>query len=90
MQSMLNLYNPVRCHLLQSISFYNVRLRPREGKGHARSTGEQGSNTHCNMGQWAPDPQIALLDVMGSPQPQERSGQIGREGSQFRVAGGAA
>lgn len=90
MQSMLNLCNPVRYHLLQSISFYNMGLRPREEKGHARSTGEQGSNSHCNKGQWVPDSQLALLDVMGSPQPQERSRWMGREGSQFRVSGGAA
>lgn len=62
-------------------------LRPREGKGQARSTGKQGDSSHFSMGQRVPNPQIALLDC-GSRRPQERRAgwgagvdQVGRRSS---------
>lgn len=39
---------------LQSIPSYNAGLRPRDRKGRARSTGEQGGSSHCNLGQREP------------------------------------
>ena len=59
--------------------------RPREGKGHASSTGELGGSSHCNTGQWKPNPQIALLDQGELTASGEEGAWMGRGGGQFGV-----
>lgn len=57
---------PCRQHQPQSFSFYYVEHRPREGKGQATSTGEQGGSSHCDISQRKPHPQISLLNLRGA------------------------
>lgn len=76
-----------RYQLPQNISFYNMGLRPREGRRHARSTGEQGGSSHCNRGQM-PNPQIAPLRLQESKPSGEEEGGWDKEEASWGCAEG--